>query len=145
MNFNKNKLEPGIIWKLVTCQRITSKRYSTSIGQYLSQRYGQVILVSGYPVLTAVNWSKHWCAICVQYQSSCASRLARKCETEHCSPVVRTDGRAVYCHVITTFSGMGRLTYPWCSAGALRARAPLLLMVRYMVVCVISEEPDFWF
>ena len=36
-------------------------------------------------------------------------------------PVVRTDGRAVYCHVITKFSGMGRFTYPWCSAGALRA------------------------
>ena len=42
------------------------------------------------------------------------------------SPVVRTDGlrtggRAVYGHVITKFSGMGRFTYPWCSAGALRA------------------------
>ena len=36
-------------------------------------------------------------------------------------PVVQTDGRAVYCHVITKFSGMGRFTYPWCSAGALRA------------------------
>ena len=36
--------------------------------------------------------------------------------------VVRTDGRAaVYGHVITKFSGMGRFTYPWCSAGALRA------------------------
>ena len=27
----------------------------------------------------------------------------------------------VYGHVITKFSGMGRFTYPWCSAGALRA------------------------
>ena len=41
-------------------------------------------------------------------------------------PVVRTDGqraggRAVYGHVITKFSGMGRFTYPLCSAGALRA------------------------
>ena len=36
-------------------------------------------------------------------------------------PVVRTDGRSVYGHVITKF------TYPWCSAGArlARARAPL--------------------
>ena len=37
-------------------------------------------------------------------------------------PVVRTDGRSfvrsVYGHVITKFSGMGRFTYPWCSAGA---------------------------
>ena len=42
-------------------------------------------------------------------------------------PVVRTDGRSVYGHVITKFSGMDRFTYPWCSAGArlARARAPL--------------------
>ena len=63
--FKKNRLEPAIIWKLVTCQRITSKRYSTSMVRHLSPRYGQVILVSGYPVLTAVNWSQHWCAIYV--------------------------------------------------------------------------------
>ena len=40
-------------------------------------------------------------------------------------PVVRTDGRAggraVYGHVITTFSGTGSFTYPWWSAGALCA------------------------
>ena len=30
-------------------------------------------------------------------------------------------GGAVCGHVITKFSGMGRFTYPWCSAGALRA------------------------
>jgi len=34
----------------------------------------------------------------------------------------RTGGlRAVYGHVITKFSRMGRFTYPWCSAGALCA------------------------
>ena len=27
----------------------------------------------------------------------------------------------MYGHMITKFSGMGRFTYPWCSAGALRA------------------------
>ena len=58
----------------------------------------------------------------MQYQSSCAPKLARNIGL----PVVRTDGqrtggRAVYGHVITKFSGMGRFTYPWCSAGALRA------------------------
>ena len=66
------------------------------MGQHLSPRYGQVILVSGYPVLTAVNWSQHWCAICVQYQSSCAPRLARKCEIEHwfsCGADGRAGGR----------------------------------------------------
>ena len=35
--------------------------------------------------------------------------------------MVRTDGRAVCGHVITKFSGMGRFTYPGCSAGALHA------------------------
>ena len=63
------------------------------MGRHLSLRYGQVILVSGYPVLTAVNWSQHWCAICVQYQSSCAPKLARKCEIEHWFPC-GADGRA---------------------------------------------------
>ena len=81
-----------IIWKQVTCQRITSKRYSTSMAPHLSPRYGQVILVSRYPVLTAVNWSQHWCAICEQYQSSCAPKLARKCEIEHWLPF-GADGR----------------------------------------------------
>ena len=33
MNEKKKKLEPAIIWKLATCQRITSKRYSTSMGE----------------------------------------------------------------------------------------------------------------
>ena len=51
--------------------------------QHLSPRYVQVILVSGYPVLTAVNWSQLWLAICVQYKFSCAPKLARKREIEH--------------------------------------------------------------
>ena len=37
-----------------------------------------------------------------------------------CGADGQTDGRAVYGHVITKFSGMGRFTYPWCSAGGLR-------------------------
>ena len=72
-----------IIWKLVTCQRITSTKYLTSLGRPLSPRYGQVVLVSGYPVLTAVNWSQHWCSICVHCQFSCAPKLARKYEIKH--------------------------------------------------------------
>ena len=53
------------------------------MGQYLSLRYGQVIVVTGYPVLTAVNLSQHGCAI-----SGCtrAFKLATKCEM---------DGRAI--------------------------------------------------
>ena len=39
-------------------------------------------------------------------------------------PVVRADGgRSVHGHVITKFSGMGRFTYPWCSAGACESSA----------------------
>ena len=68
--------------------------------------------------------------ICVQYQSSCASKLAGKCEIEHWLPC-GADGRAVYGHVITKFSGMGRFTYPGCSAGALRA--PELRCYQYIM------------
>ena len=38
-----------------------------------------------------------------------------------CDADGRVGGLAVYGHMITKFSGMGRFTYPWCSAGALRA------------------------
>ena len=47
----------------------------TSMGRYMSPRYDQVILVSGYPVLTAVNCSQHWCPICVHCQFPVLSNL----------------------------------------------------------------------
>ena len=61
------------------------------MGGHLSQRYYQVALISGYPVLTAVSWSQYGCAI-----SSCtwAPKLARKCEIKHWFPW-STDGRSV--------------------------------------------------
>ena len=31
---------------------------------------------------------------------------------------MRTNGRSVYGHVVTKFSGMGRFTHSWCSARA---------------------------
>ena len=131
----KNELEPAIIWKLATCQRITSKKYSISMGRHLSPRYGQVILVSGYPVLTAVNWSQHGCAI-----SGCTwpPKLVRKCEIKHwfpCGVDGLSFGRAVYGHVITNFSGMDRFSYPWYSAArASRARVPLLIILWYCCI-----------
>ena len=79
----RNKLEPAITWKQVPADNF--KKYLTSMGRHLSPRYGQVILVSRYLVLTAVNWSQHWCPICVHYQFSCALKLARKYEIEHWS------------------------------------------------------------
>ena len=94
------------------------------MARHLSPWYDQVILVSG-ALLTAVNWSQHWYAICVQYQSSSVPKLARKCGIKHwfrCGADGRAArGRAVYGHVITKFSGMGRFTYPWCSASVLHA------------------------
>ena len=61
----------------------------------------------------------------VQSAFSWAPKVARKCESKHwyaCGADGRAaGGRAVYGHVVTKFSGMGRFTYSWCSAGALRA------------------------
>ena len=52
------------------------------------------------------------------------SIVARKCEIEHWY-ACGADGtvvRSVYGHVSAKFSGMGRFTYPWCSAGERFAR-----------------------
>ena len=44
--------------------------------------------------------------------------------------------RSVYGHVITKFSGMGRFTYPWCSAGARESSAiNRALQDKHEVVC----------
>ena len=82
------------------------KKYSTSMGRHLSPQCGQVILVSGYPVLTAVNWSQHWWAISFPLGSQTSQKVW---ENIGC-PVVWTVGRA-YGHVITKFSRMGRLPH----------------------------------
>ena len=55
------------------------------MGRHLSPPYSQVRLVSGYLVLTAVNWSQHWCPICVSVFLCSDPKLARKYETEHWS------------------------------------------------------------
>ena len=66
------------------------KKYLTSMGRHLSPRYGQLMLVSGYPVLTAVNWLQHWCPIWVHYQFSCAPKLTWKYGIEHWSRSSKT-------------------------------------------------------
>ena len=120
------------------------------MGRNLNPRYGQVILVSRYPVLTAVNWSQHWCATCGQFEFSYAPKRATKCEIEHWFPC-GADRQAVYDHVITKFSGMGRFTYPWCSAGALCARSstknPFLCWLfakKITSECTGLKESTFW-
>ena len=85
----KKEVEPAIIWKVVTCQQITSKK--------TRPRW-----IDTWACDT-VRW--YWSAdtlfdscridpnIDVQYQFSCASKLARKCEIEHWLPC-GADGRA---------------------------------------------------
>ena len=101
----KNELEPDIIWKVATCQRITSKKHSNSVGRYLSPRYGQAILVSRYTVLTAVNWSKH------QYTIS-GCRLPNEPGSMKLNigiPVVRTDGRSGGRFTVTWLANVSKL------------------------------------
>ena len=111
------------------------------MGRHLSPCYGQVILVSGYPVLTAVNWSQHWCAISFYW----APKLARKCESKHWFPC-GADGRS-YGHVITKFSRMGRLphflSYGAPSTRALRARVELRYYVHCLFTCMF-RSPMEW-
>ena len=64
------------------------------MGQYLSLRYSQVIVVTGYPVLTAVNLSTWMCNI----------RLHLGFQTSY--SVRWMVGLLVYGHVITKFSRM---------------------------------------
>ena len=82
------------------------------MGRYLNPRCGQLILFSGYPVLTAANCLKHKCAI-----SGCtlAPKLANKNEIKHWFPD-GADGRSVYGQVITKFSRMNRFLKLWDSA-----------------------------
>ena len=101
-HYKKVELEPPIIWKLETCQHITSKKFSTSMGQYLSPRLRQVVLVSGYPVLTAINWSQHGCVIPGCSWGPKLLSIARNCEIKYWFPC-GADGWSVF----------GRCTVTW--------------------------------
>ena len=107
--------------KRVNCQRITSKNTRPwwvdtwardTVRWYWSADtlFWQLSIDDNIDVQSAFSW---------------APKVARKCESKHwyaCGADGRAaGGRAVYGHVITKSSGMGRFTYPWCSAGALRA------------------------
>ena len=84
----KIKLEPAIIWKLVTCQRITSKNtWPRWVDTWARDT------VRWYWSADTLFWQlsiDH--NIDVQYQFSCAPKLARKCEIEHWLPC-GADGR----------------------------------------------------
>ena len=99
----KSKREPAIIWKRVNCQRITSK----NTRPWWVDTWAR----------DTVRW--YWSAetlfrqlsiddnIDVQSASSWLPKVARKCESKHWY-ACGADGRSVG-HVITKFSGMGRL------------------------------------
>ena len=104
--------------KLVICQRITSK--ITRPRWVDTWARGTVMWYWSADTLFWQLSIDH--NIDVQLVFSWAPKLAKSVRVNIGFPVVRTDGgRSVYGHVITKFSGMGRFTYPWCSAGALRA------------------------
>ena len=69
----KIELDPAIIWKVATCQRITWKKHSNSVLPYLSPRYGQAILVNICQLIK--TWMYN-----IRLQ---APKLARKCEIKH--------------------------------------------------------------
>ena len=54
----------------------------------------------------------------MQLVFSWAPKLAKSVRVNIGCPVVRTDGRSVYGHVITKFSGMGRFSKLWGFARA---------------------------
>ena len=78
----------------------------------------------------------------MQYQFSCAPKLARKCEVEHWFPC-GADGRAVYGHVITKFSGMGRVTQLWGSARARFACVELRYEVTFTSLTKQTVKKEF--
>ena len=125
--------------KSVTCDHLKTsnlsadefKKYLTSMDRHLSPRYGQVILVSGYPVLTAVNWSQHWCPICVHYQFSCALKLARKYEIEHWSRSSKTINWSADSFQINHVTSMSWHMSPRCGHGILVSGYPVLTAVSW--------------
>ena len=75
MRFKKIELDPASNLSVDYFKKILT----TLMGQHLSLQYGQVILITGYPILTAFNLSQHECAIS---GCTCAPKLVRKCEMD---------------------------------------------------------------
>ena len=91
----KNKLEPAIIWKLVTCQGITSEKYWTSMGRHLSRDTVRWYWSADhYLVLTAVNWSMYPWQITCNHFSPGLLKWLESVKVNIGFPVLRTDGRS---------------------------------------------------
>ena len=85
----KIKLEPAIIWKLVTCQRITSKntwpRWVDTWARDTVKWYW-----SAGTLFWQLSIDQNIDVQCVHYQFSCAPKLAKKYEIEHGSRSSKT-------------------------------------------------------
>ena len=114
-----------------------------------------MILVSRYPVLTAVNWSQHWCPICVHYQFSCAPKLAKKYEID-CSRSSKTINWSADSFQINHVTSMSWHMSPRYGHGILVSGYPVLTAVNWpyyecpiqkMWTCQDTPEiplPSFW-
>ena len=89
-----------------------------------------MILVSRYPVLTAVNWSQHWCPICVHYQFSCAPKLAKKYEID-CSRSSKTINWSADSFQINHVTSMSWHMSPRYGHGILVSGYPVLTAVNW--------------
>ena len=102
--------------------------------RHLSRRYGQVILVSGYLVLTAVNWSQHWNAISYSW----APKVVRKCESKHwlsCGADGRSaGGRCTVTWLPNLLGWVDLLSYGAPPTCALRARVELRYKNLYLIL-----------
>ena len=124
MNLKKKiKLELAIIWKQVPRQRITSKKHSASMGRHLSPRFAQVVLVSGYLVLTAVNWSHFLCS---------DPKLAKKYEIEYCLRSSKTINWSADSFQINYVTSMSWQMSPRYGHGILVSGYPVLTAVNWL-------------
>ena len=110
------------------------------MGRHLNPWYGQVLLVSRYPVLTAVNWSKDWCPICVHYQFSCAPKPVKKYAIEHCLRSGKTINWSADSFQINPVTSMSWHMSPWYGHGILVSGYPVLTAAIDHIVNVLSKR-----
>ena len=140
----KKKLEPAIIWKLVTCQRITPKNTRPrwvdtwahdTIGWYCSADtlFWQLSIYHNIDVQSVFSW---------------ATKLARKCESKHwyaCGADGGSVGRA-YGHVITKLvwlpNFLGWVDYHDFLGMGIRPRLTLTVEFRYNKRFLYSDNAD---
>ena len=129
VNFKKNKLEPAITWNLVTCQRITSKNtWPRWVDTWARDT------VKWYWSAGTLFWRlsiEHWCPIYVHYQFSCAPKLSRKYEIEHCSRSSKTINWSADSLHINNVTSMSWHMSPRYGHGILVSGYPVLTAVNW--------------